>query len=70
MAVIVKLNGMVIGKTTMTTKKIREAQNNGFVLNDTPFLAGRSTLVALFCFWISLLPAFDLLRLPLVAPIP
>lgn len=32
MAVIIKLNGMVIGKTTMTTNEIRKAQNNGFVI--------------------------------------
>lgn len=32
MAVIVKLNGMVIGTTTMTTSEIRNAQNSGFTI--------------------------------------
>ena len=32
MAVIIKLNGVTIGATTMTTSEIRNAQNAGFTI--------------------------------------
>ena len=32
MAVIVKLNGLTIGKTTMTASEIKNAQNSGFTI--------------------------------------
>ena len=32
MAVIIKLNGVTIGSTTMTTSEIRKAQNAGFTI--------------------------------------
>ena len=32
MAVIIKLNGITIGSTTMTTNEIRKAQNAGFTI--------------------------------------
>ena len=32
MAVIIKLNGITIGSTTMTTSEIRNAQNAGFTI--------------------------------------
>lgn len=33
MAVIVKINGMVIGTTIMTASEIRNAQNSGFTIS-------------------------------------
>ena len=32
MAVIIKLNGIYIGSTTMTTSEIRKAENAGFTI--------------------------------------
>ena len=32
MAVIIKLNGVTIGATTMTTSEIRNAENAGFTI--------------------------------------
>ena len=32
MAVIIKLNGVTIGKTTMTTSEIKNAENAGFTI--------------------------------------
>ena len=32
MAVIIKLNGVTIGATTMTTSEIRKAENAGFTV--------------------------------------
>ena len=32
MAVIIKLNGIYIGLTTMTTSEIRNAENSGFTI--------------------------------------
>ena len=32
MAVIIKLNGVTIGATTMTAREIRKAQNAGFTI--------------------------------------
>ena len=32
MAVIIKLNGITIGSTTMTTSEIRNAENAGFTI--------------------------------------
>ena len=32
MAVIIKLNGIYIGETTMTTSEIRNAENAGFTI--------------------------------------
>jgi len=32
MSVIIKLNGMVIGETTMTVSEIRKAEQEGFIV--------------------------------------